>query len=73
MRSFLILNLFLLVISVIVTLSAFINYQAFLSTPIVFKLLILVGMVTPLANIYDVIKHGVILFTLLSGKDLPEE
>ena len=73
MRSFLLLNLVLFVVSVIITLNAFINYQAFLDTPVVFKLLILVGSITPLANIYDVIKNTVILSTLLSGKDLPEE
>ena len=73
MLKFIALNLGLLIISVVITLNAFIDYQAFLDTPLVFKLLILVGAITPLANIYDTIKSFVILTTLLSGKDLPED
>lgn len=68
MRFFILFNLVILILSIALTTFAFINYQVFLSSPLAFKILILLGLVTPLSNIYDVLKNFVLLDTLISGK-----
>jgi hypothetical protein len=64
---FLLLNLIILITSIVVTLKVFILYQFFLDAPLVYKLLIGLGLVTPLANIYDGIKNFIMVNSYLDS------
>jgi len=67
--AYLILNLVLFIASIVLTYSGFSNYDVFLTVPISLKILILIGLVTPILNLYDVIKIFVFITTSLSQKD----
>ena len=73
MKLFLGLTLLIFGISVTVTFFAFLNYKAFLDAPLVYKLLIGIGLLTPLANIYDTLKTFVLIGNALSSIKNGEE
>lgn len=67
MKLFLLLTVFVFITSVIVTFYAFLDYKVFLNCPLVYKLLIGIGLVTPLVNIYDSIKAFVLIVAAISN------
>ena len=63
-------NLVILALSTVGILFAFINYQIFFTLPLIFKVLLLIGILTPLINIYNTIQRFVILWHLLTDKEI---
>lgn len=73
MKLFLALTIVIFVLSISVTFYAFLNYKVFLGVPLVYKLLIGMGLLTPLANIYDSLKTFVVIGNALANIKTEDE
>lgn len=63
---FIIFNLVLLTGSVLLTYSGLSNFNLILTLPFGIKILIGLGLITPVVNLYDTIKNFVLLSTIVS-------
>lgn len=69
MILYILFNLFLLVTGLFLIYSGFVNFQLFLTLPVGLEILIILGFITPLLNLYDTINNFINLITLLFGKN----
>jgi len=61
MKFFILFNLLLFCGSILLTFKALMNFQLFLTLPLSLEILILIGLVTPIMNLYDTIRNFVML------------
>ena len=70
---FILFNLALLTGSVLLTYSGLSNFNLILTLPLGLKILIGLGLITPVANLYDTIKNFVLLSTIVSEAKKEED
>lgn len=61
---FILFNVVLFFASLILTYKGFVNYKIFMELPLSMEILVLLGFVTPIMNLYDTIRNFVTLASL---------
>lgn len=70
---FLLTNLVLFIGSSLLTYSALINIKLFATLPFGLEVLIILGLVTPLMNLYDTINNFVRIISIITEEDKDED
>jgi hypothetical protein len=71
--GFILFNVVLFIVSLILTYKGFANYKLFLELPASLEILIVIGFVTPIMNLYNTIRNFVTLSSILSLESEEEE
>lgn len=66
---FIVFNLVLFVASVALTYSGFTHHKLFLELPASLEILIVIGLVTPIMNLYDTIQNFQAILSGIKGSD----
>lgn len=64
---FILFNIALFIASSVLIYSGFLNFSVFMTLPLGLEILIVIGLITPIMNLYDTIRNLVALATLLGG------
>lgn len=71
--AFIIFNVVLFIGSLILTYKGFANYKIFLELPLSMEILVVLGFVTPILNLYDTIRNFVTLSNAVIKVNQDEE